>query len=374
MFHFLEHHDRRNPFGDEPDVPPKLDIMQPEEYAELKENIDTEEEMDWGELMREGRMQFLTNLANGTAVTGKVFPNSELKDFASKAERAERLEAGLPVGPAKGDGPVPMSVARVKDAQAIVSRKLKRNIERGSEEVSMYQGGRIDRPIFTVQSPSAYDEAPRKKRRPNGLASSPARHSTAYSPAEAASPDPLEGGLVLPRIDTRGIPEDRLEALRRQADIELGPSPLPSPEISWRDFEPELKPFGEIGSSLGTLRRSPLISSLSQCFRRIYACHPHGVETFRQLAQGVVSWDQRPRAPNTREVEVSFWKCRHFILHVLMLNLTQLSLRLQDQRAARRPSLNDLILRIASPQQRHPDPNIYRWGHPHRRTEENPSW
>jgi hypothetical protein len=80
-------------------------------------------------------MEFLTSLANGTAVTGKIFPNAEHKDFANKGDKQGRTDGTRDVKPQgagkpEGGGPVPMSVARVKDAQAIVSRKLKRSIDR----------------------------------------------------------------------------------------------------------------------------------------------------------------------------------------------------------------------------------------------------
>ncbi len=136
MFHYLESRDRPNPFSeDESGGPPRLEPLQPAEYAELEENIDTQTEVDFGHVMRENRMEFLTSLANGTAVTGKIFANAEPKE--SRADRRQvkeeaTAESSKGLGAGKMDGPVPMSVARVKDAQAIVNRKLKRTKDGGS--------------------------------------------------------------------------------------------------------------------------------------------------------------------------------------------------------------------------------------------------
>jgi len=176
-------------------------------------------------------MEFLTSLANGTAVTGKIFPNAEHRDFANKADKAGKADGSSrdakpqAGGKAEGGGPVPMSVARVKDAQAIVSRKLKRSIDPNS-------------PFFEQES------HPRKRRRGTGNASSPASRQISHTGSGLRSPEEFDDDYyVTARIDTKGINEERLKALQLQAEHELGPSPPPSPEISWKDFEPELKPF-----------------------------------------------------------------------------------------------------------------------------------
>lgn len=65
LHHYLESDTGPNPFADpdRPGEPPLLHVLNDDEYAALGENIDEEEELDWGAEMRARRIESLKELA-----------------------------------------------------------------------------------------------------------------------------------------------------------------------------------------------------------------------------------------------------------------------------------------------------------------------
>ncbi|KAJ9094173.1 hypothetical protein QFC19_008023 [Naganishia cerealis] len=65
LYHYLESDTGPNPFEDpeRPGQPPLLHVLNDDEYAALGENIDEQEELDWGAEMRERRIESLKELA-----------------------------------------------------------------------------------------------------------------------------------------------------------------------------------------------------------------------------------------------------------------------------------------------------------------------
>ncbi|KAJ9106315.1 hypothetical protein QFC21_001460 [Naganishia friedmannii] len=140
LYHYLESDTGHNPFADadRPGEPPLLHVLNDDEYAALGENIDEEEELDWGAEMRARRIESLKELAlqkqsamntSGGAGALRVFNTTTATASAATSARnsIEPSSMAFPYRPNGGNESFEANSDRHSDVGTDVSsRKRKR--------------------------------------------------------------------------------------------------------------------------------------------------------------------------------------------------------------------------------------------------------
>ncbi|KAJ9124231.1 hypothetical protein QFC22_001029 [Naganishia vaughanmartiniae] len=299
LYHYLESDTGPNPFADpdRPGEPPLLHVLNDEEYASLGENIDEEEELEWGAEMRARRIESLKELALqkqsalNTPGGGALHVFNTASAATSARNSIEPSSTTFPYRPSGGTESFDANSDRHSDVGTDASsRKRKRYSPLALESTlsaatarSLRAGGDASRPPSRQVSPESVRAFPPTQEAlasaaPSARASPHDTHYDSRFPSRSqsqtrsrVSPHAALRGATLPDldisdyeddapktvilgrrdrndpramqddwahgVDISGLDEETVRLLIHQVNLEFGDPPAPEPEIIWKESE-----------------------------------------------------------------------------------------------------------------------------------------